>query len=108
MSLDNPDCVDAIGTDPLSGEVVLNIIDGWDWSNEHAHLLALQAKLNAYFAFVESNQIDEVEPRWRETGARVDVMFRYAPPDSAVALLKTAEFVAQPLGLAISHHVYRA
>jgi hypothetical protein len=32
------------------------------WSDEWQHLLALQAKLNAYFDFVQSGQIFEVRP----------------------------------------------
>ena len=106
MSLDDLDAIDALGVDRASGEVILNILDGWGWDDEDAHLLALQAKLNRYFAFVESGQIDEVEPSWREHGARIDVFFRVEPPVAAIALLKTAEFVARPLQLGIRHSVH--
>lgn len=53
MSLDKVAQIDAAGIDRNSGSVVLTIADYWDW----AHLLALQAKLNAYFRFIESGQI---------------------------------------------------
>lgn len=105
MALDQPDIIDAAGTDRATGEIVLTIIDAWDWLDEPAHLVALQAKLNAYFEFVEAGQISETEPAWREIGARIDVIFREAPTDRAVALLQTAGFVAKPLGLQITHRV---
>lgn len=107
MSLDNTDSIDALGTDISDGQTVLTIVDGWDWHDERAHLVALQCKLNTYFAFVESDQIAEVEPARRDKGVRVEVIFRHAPSDSAVALLKTAEFVARPLGIGVRHRVHQ-
>jgi hypothetical protein len=53
MGLENVSVVDAVGTEPTSGCVVLSIIDSWDWSDEHSHLLALRDKLNSYSGFVE-------------------------------------------------------
>lgn len=106
MALDDIDVLDAVGSDRETGEVVLSIIDGWDWSEERAHLLTLEAKLNAYFGFVESGQIAEVEPAWRSSGARIEVIFRHPPPDAALALLQTAEIVARPLQLRISHSIH--
>ena len=108
MSLDNTGSIDALGADASDGEMVLSIVDGWDWQDERVHLLALQSKLNAYFAFVESNQIAEFEPAWRDMGARVEVIFRHAPSDNAVALLKTADFVAEPLGPRVCYRVHQS
>lgn len=57
MALDQLDTIDAAGTDRATGEIVLTIVDAWNWFDEPAHLAALQAKLNAYFGFVEAGQI---------------------------------------------------
>src|ERR1700681_2135590 len=62
MSLDNLEVVDAVGTEKDGGTIVLTIFDAWDWDDRREHLLALQAKLNSYFAFVESGQIYEAYP----------------------------------------------
>lgn len=105
MSLDNPEVLDAIGIDADDGSVVLTIIDGWEWSDEDAHLTALQAKLNAYFGFVESGQIGEFHADWRERRLLLEVLFRIPPPDSALALLKTAEFVARRLEMSVGSRV---
>ena len=105
MAIDQPESIDAAGTDRETGEITLTIFDAWDWVDEPHHLSALQAKLNAYFGFVESGQIAELEPAWEQVGARIDVIFRIAPTDRALALLQTAEVVARPLRLKITHRV---
>lgn len=105
MAIDQPETIDAVGIDRETGEVVLTIVDAWDWLDERTHLSALQTKLNAYFGFVESGQIAELEPSWEQRGAKIEVVFRVDPPDRALALLKTAEFVAKPLGLKIMHRI---
>jgi hypothetical protein len=104
--LDQPETIDAAGSDRETGEYVLTIVDSWDWADEPSHLAAIQAKLNAYFGFVESGQIAELEPTWQQVGTRIDVLFRVTPTDRALALLQTAEFVARPLGLKISHRIH--
>jgi hypothetical protein len=105
MAIDQTETIDAAGIDRETGEVILTIIDAWDWIDEASHLSALQAKLNAYFEFVETGQIGELEPAWQQVGTKIDVVFRVDPPERALALLQTAEFVARPLGLKIAHRV---
>jgi len=105
MAIDQRETIDAAGIDRETGEVILTIVDAWDWTDEPSHLSALQAKLNAYLGFVETEQISELEPAWRQVGTKIDVIFRVAPPDSALALLQTAEFMARPLGLKVAHRV---
>ena len=107
MSLENTEIIDALGTDASNGQIVLTIIDNWNWNGQRAHLVALQSKLNAYFAFIESNQIAEIEPAWREKGVRLEVIFKHNPSQDAIALLKTAEFVARPLHLDISYRQHK-
>lgn len=105
MAIDQPEIIDAAGVDRETGEVVLTIVDTWDWLEERNHLYALQAKLNAYFEFVETGQISKLAPAWQEVGTKIEVIFRVGPPDGALALLRTAEFVASPLGLKIVHRI---
>jgi len=62
MAIDQPETIDAAGTDRETGEIILTIVDAWNWTNEQSHLSALQAKLNAYFGFIESGQM------FRQTG----------------------------------------
>ena len=62
MGLYESDKIDAIGIEKSSGKVILSIFDGLDWQSSYDHLVELQAKLNAYFDFVESGQMEEAYP----------------------------------------------
>ena len=56
MGLENPDIIDAVGTETGSGDVILTIFDGNEWDDELVHLRALQDKINSYFSFIESGR----------------------------------------------------
>jgi uncharacterized protein DUF6572 len=106
MSLDNAEVVDAAGTERDSGTVVLTIFDAWDWDDQRRHLMALQAKLNAYFGFVESGQIYEAYPAAVGRALRIDILSRYPMPDAALTLLEKAATVASQLGITIAHRTH--
>jgi hypothetical protein len=106
MSLDTINEVDAVGIDRQSEVVVLTIADSWDWANEGEHLQALQGKLNAYFAFVESGEIYSVYPNAAGKSIRIEVVGRYELPAAAVAFLKKASVAGAQLGLTIHHRVH--
>lgn len=101
MALDQPDIVDAIGIERTSGLAVLTIADEWGWENEGQHLLALQAKLNAYFRFVESGQIAKAYPDAARRQAVIDVVGRYPLPQAGLELLKRASDACAELGIQI-------
>jgi hypothetical protein len=97
MSLDNLEVVDVVGTERDGGTIVLTILDAWDWDDQSRHLLALQAKLNPYFGFVESGQIYEAYPSAVGKVLRIDVISRYPMPDIALTFLEKAAAVASQL-----------
>jgi hypothetical protein len=102
MSLDKLDVVDAVGTEKDSGTVVLNLLDAWDWDDERGHLFALQDKLNAYLAFVETGQIYEDYPTAVGKSLRIDIISRYPAPEAALAFLEKAATVASQLCITIT------
>jgi hypothetical protein len=106
MSLDDLEVVDAVGTEKDNGTIALTIFDAWDWDDQMEHLLALQAKLNSYFAFVESGQIYEAYPSAVGRTLRIDVISRYPVPDVALTFLEDAAAVASQLNIAITHQIY--
>ena len=81
--------------------VTLTIIDAWDWQDEHAHLLALQSKLNAYFAFIESKQIFEDYPEASHRELEIFVLGRYPMPQAGIDLLRLAADAGADLVVAI-------
>ncbi len=107
MSLDKIDTIDAIGLEENTGQLVLTIADSWTWVDEHQHLLALQAKLNAYFGFIESEQIWEHYSNATGRQLRINVVFRFPPPVAATEFLARASEVASELGLMVSHETFR-
>jgi hypothetical protein len=103
MGLENCDVVDAVGTDTSDGKVVLSILDSWDWTDERTHLERLQAKLNAYFSFVDSRQIYDDYPDAKGRGLVIDVVARFPIPESATEFLNSAASVALTVGAELTY-----
>jgi hypothetical protein len=106
MSLNVANEIDAVGFETDTDVVVLSIVDSWNWEDERAHLQALQDKLNAYLAFVESGEIYGAYPNAATKALRIDVIARHQPPATAIAFLEKASAVASQLGLTIRHRVH--
>jgi hypothetical protein len=102
MGLDNIELVDAVGTEIDSNTIVLSIVDSWDWQSQRAHLLALQAKLNAYFSFVESGQIYEAYPEANGKLLRIDIVSRYPFPEAGLEFLEKASAAASKLNMKVT------
>lgn len=105
MGLEDSSKLDAIGTDKVTGDLVLTIVDAWEWESDqqalYRHLLALQEKLNAYLAFIESGQLREMYPDSAGQEMRIDIITRYALPEIAKRFLATASTVAARLKVTI-------
>lgn len=92
MSIAQPDVIDIIGTDQMTGDVILTIGDHLDWPNRTAHQQLLQTKLNWYLAFVESGEIMQCYPGAK---GRTGVVFRFAPDDGGrLSMIGAREIVA--------------
>ena len=105
MSLDNLDVVDPIGTDRATGPIELSIIDDWDWSDPQRHLVALQAKLNLYFEFIETGQLEQYDATGRQRDARITVIFREQLLVRARELLSKADSLANQNDTTVSWDV---
>jgi hypothetical protein len=103
MSLDHSNSVDAIGIENETGHAVLTIADSWEWNDERAHLLALQAKLNAYFEFIESGQIWDSYPTANGRQLIIEVITRFRPTATAIELLEKANETATQLCMQVRH-----
>jgi hypothetical protein len=107
MPLDKSEIVDAFGIEKDTGVVVLTIADEWDWKNEGQHLLALQAKLNAYFHFIESGQILREHPDACGRNIVIDLITRFPLSRAGRELLNRAEKACADLGIQIRSREYR-
>jgi hypothetical protein len=106
MPLDDAGVVDFIGIENDSGKVILTIADAWDWSDPHEHLLALQAKLNAYFRFVEDGDLLESYPLSDGRVVAIDVVTKYPMHPKGAELLTIAANACRDLEIEIrTRHV---
>jgi hypothetical protein len=101
MSLKDTNHVDAMGIENETGHAVLTIVDSWEWDDEHSHLMALQAKLNAYFEFIESGQVWDRYPAARGRQLIIDIVTRYHPSRAGMEFLQIATKSALQLDVRI-------
>jgi hypothetical protein len=100
----NFDKVDAAGIDVNTGEYILKIIDHLDWSDEYSHLMALQKKINAYFAFVESGEIYDSIKSSKKREIVISIDFRVSPSENCKKLIKHCKQIAkESLGITIRY-----
>jgi hypothetical protein len=103
MSLNDINTIDAIGTERNTGQTILTLADAWDWNNEQAHLLQLQAKLSSYFDFIECGQIWQVCPEAKAGMVTIDVVTRYPLSIAGQKFIEIAADTALELGITLRH-----
>lgn len=86
MSIEQPDKVDFIGRERASGDFVLTISDHLDWSDRVSHLAALETKLEAYVAFIDSGELLQHYPDAKEHQVRIRVLCKFPPHADARAV----------------------
>lgn len=101
MGLEATNQVDAIGIDTETGKVVLNILDSLDWNDPYEHLIALQAKLNAYFDFVEEGQMQETYPASRDRDILIRIITKHPLHPLGSELIEIAENAIRDLNIEI-------
>lgn len=103
LALENCKVIDTIGTRIDDGRIILTILDSWDWSDERAHLMALQEKFNSYFDFVESGLIYEDYPAAEGKDIVVSVIARFDFESSGKKLFEQAAVVGASLNLTLEY-----
>ncbi len=99
MSVEQPDVVDFTATDPKTGSVSLIIADHLDWVNDQPrHMWLLQEKINAYFRFIESEEIFENLPAARGKPIIIRVVAKYHPSIDANRFYSEARRVVRKAG----------
>ena len=106
MSIDQPDVVDIVSVDRMTGQVVLTISDHLDWSDSTAYQLLLQSKLNRYLAFVESGEILQSCPNAKDRLVALRVVFRFQPDEAGRAFLAKARAIVESAGFSLWNEVF--
>ena len=102
MSLSNLNVIDAIGVDSKSGEMCLSVLDSWDWSDIESHLESLLEKINKYVDAVADGEIYELRNDAENKSFRIDVIFRFAPPERIVDCLQRLAPQAKTFGITLT------
>ena len=102
MTIEDANTVDAIGTERSTGVVVLSILDNLPWDDSQSHFLALQAKLNRYFGFLEQGELSETYACPNDCSIRIDIHCKYPPIDELKLFLKDAAEVAADYGATLT------
>jgi len=109
MTIEQADMIDLVATKPEDSVTRLVITDHLDWGDEHAHLIALQNKLNAYLAFVESGQLTQEFPGSIGKVVRIEVAFLHDPPESTKAdFLSRATGIVETRGMSLTRGLHSA
>lgn len=95
MTVENETQIDGMGTETTTGKVVLMISDHLDWSEAAAHLLAIENKVNAYLAFIQSGQLLEENSDARDRKVKIAIHQKYPEPAEVTPIL---DKLAQHLG----------
>lgn len=98
MSVENPAVVDFVSVDPETEEIVLTIADHLPWDEGHAHLLALQQKLNTYLSFIESGELLSSRPEAAGRRVRIALMHRDPLTSMAARFLDSAKATVTEAG----------
>jgi len=106
MSIEQIGEIDAIGINNLTGNVVLTIIDHFEWiNNDSEHLNLLQEKLNSYLKFVESGEIFEAYPNAKNRVITIEVVYKYQPVEKAFIFYNQVESIIENAGIKFSHRL---
>ena len=98
MAVDDPRVIDIVSTVRATGEVVLVVADHLPWEDAE-HLEVLQAKLNAYLAYIESGQLADAYPAAAPgVPVRIEVACKYPPSALGVRFLEAARDVIVAAG----------
>ncbi len=105
MSVLDRETVDGIALDKDGKGIRLLITDHLDWSNEYHHLLALQEKINAYIAFCEDHQYNQVYKDISVEYAILEIHFKHEPTRKAMNFLEQVQRRVNEIGIAIECHI---
>ena len=106
MTVEQTKVIDIISLDKRNGQVILTVSDHLEWTNSTLHQQILQAKLNAYLAFVENGEILEKYPDAVERTIVFKVVLKFKPDPEGRAFLRRAQTLIENAGYAFTCDVF--
>jgi hypothetical protein len=109
MTIEESKKIDVIGLSKDGKQLSLIITDHLDWNDPAdtpRHLNMLQAKLNLYYAFLDSDKILESYPQLHELQVRIEVSFQHKPDDVATEFLDHVTAEVAKDGMEFKYYVF--
>jgi hypothetical protein len=106
MTVEDLNVIDIKSTDKQTGDVVLSIADHLDWSDTITHQIALQKKLNAYVAFVESGELLKRFPDAKGRTVVFNIVFKFRPDAKGMQFLERAKRVVESAGFKLQQELF--
>jgi hypothetical protein len=106
MSIEDLNMIDAIGISDINEKIIMKIFDHLDFSDEEAHLLLLQEKINRYFSFIESREITETFDDAFEREIVISIDFKYTPTRFTIEFLREAGKIAEEAGYSMEFSIW--
>src|SRR5579872_4651547 len=107
MSISENNKIDAIGTDKVTGDIILTIADHLDWTDSNMHLNILQEKLNAYIQFIESGQIFDDYPNCRGRKLIIEIVSKEDYTGLGLNFLQKVRPIIQSIGVGLNQRVFK-
>jgi hypothetical protein len=106
VTVEQTKVIDIISLDKRTGQVILTVSDHLEWNDSTRHQEILQAKLNAYLAFVESGEILDKYPDAMERKIVFKVVLKFKPDPEGRAFLYRAQNVIENAGFSFVCDVF--
>lgn len=114
MTVARENVVDWLGFEKETEHVVLAVVDDLDWADEDGHIALLQAKLNAYLAFIESGEVfDQLRVELgreiaTDTPMEILILAQFVPSHHGRAFREYARSICEGAGVALRFKVVGA
>lgn len=106
MTVEQTKVIDIISLDKQTGHVILTVSDHLDWNDSNRHQEILQAKLNAYLAFVESGEMLTKHPDAVGRPILFNVVLKFKPDREGRAFLNKTQKVIEKAGFAFKCEIF--
>jgi hypothetical protein len=95
----NPRIVDRIEVDPVSGYVVLVMIERRGWGTDPRQFQQIEEKINRYLGYVLDGHLVEHYPRHEGKGVQIRLDCVQGPRDDAIKFVHAADHAVRAQGL---------
>ena len=99
MPIDRTNIIDLIGTDKVTGNMVLTISDHLDWNDPNHHLKLLQEKINNYLMYIESGEIYVSYPNAKGRKLIIEIVGEYELSAEGKTFIDKANAITKEIGV---------